>query len=123
LAQDNFAFDADTFISGEDMNSVEIAGIVSHLPQERELASGSRVLSWRIKVPREQTGSDSIPCAISVENVSKSLISRIESLEVGQTVSIEGLLRSRFWQGSAGNASRVEVEVTALKKIPKNQLH
>jgi len=104
------------------MNSVEIAGIVSHLPQERELASGNRILSWRIKVPREQTGSDSIPCAISFDNVPKSLLSRIESLEVGQTVSIEGLLRSRFWQGSAGNASRVEVEVTALKKIPKNQL-
>ncbi len=110
------------FISGEDMNTVEIAGLVSHIPVERELSSGIRTLSWRIKVSREESGSDSIPCVINLEDSTKTLVAKIEQLEVGQAVRAIGALRSRYWQGPGGNSSRIEVEVTSIKKIGKLQL-
>lgn len=104
------------------MNEVEISGIVSHIPVERELANGTRTLSWRIKVPRDESGNDSIPCTVNLEITSKALANKIESLEVSQTVHISGVLRSRFWQGAGGSSSRLEVEVISLKKISKSQL-
>jgi single-strand DNA-binding protein len=104
------------------MNEVEISGIVSHIPVERELANGNRTLSWRIKVPRDESGNDSIPCTVNLEITSKALANKIESLEVSQTVHISGVLRSRFWQGAGGSSSRLEVEVISLKKISKSQL-
>jgi single-stranded DNA-binding protein len=104
------------------MNIVEIIGIVSHVPIERELASGDKSLNWRVKVQREESGSDSIPCTISFDRTSKSLLNRVINLEVGSSVEICGKLRSRFWQGSGGSSSRLEVEVTSIKKIAKKAL-
>ena len=33
-------------------------------------------------------------------------------------VEVEGVLRRRFWRGAAGPASRYEVEVVALRRLP-----
>jgi len=104
------------------MNIVELSGVISHIPVEHELANGNRSISWRLKVPRSEAGSDSIPCAVSYELSSTSLLNRVTNLEVGQPVTITGSLRSRFWQGAGGSSSRVEVEVLTLKKIAKKDL-
>lgn len=104
------------------MNNVEIQGMLSHLPVERKLANGDTSLNWRIKVQRQDSGSDSIPCTITYEKSSKSILNRLLNLEIGNFVEISGELRSRYWQGSAGSSSRIEVEVFAIKKISKKQL-
>ncbi len=104
------------------MNIVELSGVVSHIPVERELANGNRNLSWRLKVPREESGTDSIPCTVNFEQASASLLTRVANLDVGQVVTVTGNLRSRFWQGASGSSSRVEVEIVTLKKIAKKDL-
>lgn len=99
------------------MNYLEIAGIVSHLPTERELASGIKTLSWRMKVPREVSGSDSIPCSLNIDTAAKNILNKALSLDVGNHIEITGELRSRYWQGSEGGSSRIEVEVHSIRKI------
>jgi single-strand DNA-binding protein len=105
------------------MNIVEISGYVSHIPVEREFANGLRALTWRVKVPRSESGSDSIPCAISYDIAGKALIAKVENLDVGNPVQISGILRSRFWQAAGANASRLEVEVVSIKRISKQNLN
>lgn len=98
------------------MNKVEISGNISHEPEKRELANGTISISWRVKVAKESTGSDSIPCVINELTATKSLLQKVENLKIGQAVEISGELRSRYWQGPGGNSSRIEVEVLSIKK-------
>lgn len=102
------------------MNYVEMYGVVTHLPTERELANGVKTLTWRIKVPRSEVGSDSIPCTINFDDASKGVLKKVLALQVGNSIEIVGELRSRFWQGAQGSASRIEVEVSAIQKIARD---
>ena len=101
------------------MNYLEITGIVASDPVQRELADGTSTLSWRVKVEREESGNDSIPCTINTSTAPKSLVTKVQKIALGQNLEISGKLRSRFWQGPKGNGSRIEVEVDSVKRISK----
>lgn len=104
------------------MNLVEISGTVSQEPSERVLADDRTVLNWRIKVLRDESGSDSVPCVLELSQVPNSVITKVRNLEIGQSVAISGQIRSRFWQSGGASSSRLEVEVHSLKKVSKQNL-
>jgi single-strand DNA-binding protein len=41
---------------------------------------------------------------------------RAHLLAVGDVVQVEGVLRRRFWRAGAAVASRIDVEVTSLRR-------
>lgn len=101
------------------MNIVELSGTVSQEPTERILADERSVLNWRIKVLRDEHGSDSVPCVLETDQVTKGLIAKVRNLELGQSIAITGQLRSRYWQSGGASSSRLEIEVQSLKKVSK----
>jgi hypothetical protein len=95
-------------------NQVTIQGQVSSELTHRELADGSLVTQWRLKVPREnESGTDSIPCS----TVSASVLKQLERATSETIFETEGEIRSRFWNSSGVTGSRVEVNVTKMRKL------
>lgn len=103
---------AATPLSGE--NCVRLVGRVSAAPEARELPSGDRLVTFRLVVPRPPAAMahsgvsvDTFDCAVW----KPALQQRVLRWEGGESVSLAGALRRRFWRGVAGAASRTEVEV------------
>lgn len=95
-------------------NQVTIQGHVSSALTQRELADGTVITQWRLKVPREnESGSDSIPCSTLSAPVLK-LLERATDETIFET---QGEIRSRFWNSAGVTGSRVEVNVTKMRKI------
>jgi len=82
----------------------------------RTLPSGDEVVTARLVVPRASTGVDTIDCAVW----KGGLRSRALKVVDGTIMEVEGSLRRRFWRTPGGPASRYEVEVTAMRRVPRN---
>ena len=96
-------------------NSVLLVGRVTGAGEEVGLPGGDIFTKFRIVVPREKPETkvvvDTIECVAFKPAIQKKLM----KLELEDVVEVEGSLRRRFWQGTTGVASKVEVEVTSLK--------
>jgi single-strand DNA-binding protein len=106
----------------ESVNEVHLVGRVSAAGQSRTLPSGDLLTVLRVVVARPQTSRrsartptvDTVDCAIWTAQLRK----RALALPAGTLVEIDGALRRRFWRTTGGPASRYEVEVRALKRVP-----
>ena len=102
-------------------NEVRLCGRVSNQPDERVLPSGDRLVSLRVIVPRppNQAGSsvsvDTFDCVAWTTRAREALL----RLEPDDRVDITGALRRRFWRGQSGAVSRVEVEVSRVRRLPR----
>lgn len=99
------------------VNSVQLVGRVTSEAEEIVLPSDQILVRFRLVVPREnpttRTTVDTVDCVAF-----KSVIQRkIRSLKVGDIVDLDGQFRRRFWKAGSGVASRVEVEVSTLKRL------
>ncbi len=103
-------------------NEVLLVGRVSGAPVERELPSGSVVVSWRVVVDRPPAASpagirtatvDTFDCIAWTARTRRSA----RALVVGDVVQVEGALRRRFWRVGAGSASRCELEAASLRRL------
>jgi single-strand DNA-binding protein len=107
----------------EARNCVSLAGRVSSAPVERELPSGSQVVTFRLVMPREQTAmtakskqvSDWVDCAAWNGRARRT----VGAWQVDDRVEIEGALRRRFFRGADGASSRVEVEVLTARRVAR----
>ncbi len=105
------------------VNEVTLVGRVSAAAEERVLPSGDVVVTWRLVLPRAtrdrapgmKTTVDTITCAAWRAPLRRAAL----RWAPGDVVQVEGALRSRYWRVGAGNASRVEVEVSAAERIQK----
>ena len=97
-------------------NLVKLVGRLSGDPQERELPSGDRLVTFRLVVHRAVQPSaagrskqrvDTIDCVAWAARVRRSALSWPD----GCTLEVSGALRRRFRRTPAGPTSRVEVEV------------
>lgn len=98
-------------------NRVLLRGRVTSAPQERELPSGTTIVSLRLSVPREEStpmvrGSrqsvDWVDCSAWGARPRRSAA----RWRVGDVVEVEGALRRRFQRGGdAGTSTRLEVEI------------
>ena len=102
------------------LNEVVLTGRVSATPEERELPSGDRLVTFRVIVDRPpERGStkravDVIDVACWGGRVRRSAL----ALAAGDPVRVEGSLRRRFFAAGAGRASRYEVEARRAVRSP-----
>lgn len=106
-------------------NEVVLVGRLSALPEERELPSGDRLISWRLVVDRppgrkppegvRATTVDTLDCMAWTPAVRRSA----KTLQQGDVIEVHGALRRRFWRAGAGAVSRCEVEVAAIKRLSR----
>ena len=99
----------------EPVNEVRLRGRWTAVTA-RTLPSGDEVVTARLVVPRANTGVDTIDCAVW----KGGLRSRALKVVDGTTMEVEGSLRRRFWRTPGGPASRYEVEVTGMRRVPRS---
>ena len=107
----------------EPTNLVRLRGRVSTPPEERELPSGTTIVTLRLSVPREASPmtkgsrqtSDWVDCSAWGAKVRRTA-SRWRS---GDLVEVEGALRRRFYRGASGTATRLEVEVLSGRLVSR----
>jgi single-strand DNA-binding protein len=98
------------------LNEVVLRGRVSGNPQERELPSGSVLVSFRVVVARERTpmtaaskpSSDWVECSAWGARVRRQAAGWAD----GDRVEVRGALRRRYFR--SGDQSRTSVEVEML---------
>ena len=101
-------------------NVVELVGRLSGEPQERELPSGDRLVTFRLVVEREgcpgaagknRARVDTLDCVAWGARVRRSALRWPD----GCTLEVEGAVRRRFRRTPNGPTSRVEVEVVRAR--------
>lgn len=93
-------------------NSVEISGNLVGEPSFHIQADGTEVIQWRMRVGRDGSGNDSIPCSSSVPRVKRF----VERVSEDKVFVANGELRSRFWRSAGGTQSRIEVDVNSTSR-------
>ena len=104
-------------------NQVRLRGKVSTPPEERELPSGTSIVTLRLSVPRETSPmtegsrqtSDWVDCAAWGRKVRRT----VSGWRAGDLVEVEGALRRRFYRGEAGTATRLEVELLSGRVLSR----
>jgi single-strand DNA-binding protein len=102
-------------------NVVRLRGRISTAPEERELPSGTRIVTLRLSIARGSTpmttGSkqtaDWVDCSAWGSKVRRT----VSGWQAGDVVEIEGALRRRFTRSEAGTATRLEVEVLSARRV------
>ena len=114
-------------------NEVFLIGRLAADPVRRELPSGDPLVSFRLIVDRQPPARraarssrvpgtpgarvptvDTLDCAAWRKDVQRSLT----RAEPGDVLEVHGALRRRFWRTGAGAASRSEVEVVRMRRVP-----
>src|SRR5207237_197325 len=95
--------------------------------EERELPSGDRIVTLRVVVPRDDTGSRRRPggetpkraTVDTIDVVCWTAATRRSALRLrsADVVEVHGALRRRFFGGPAGRQSRYEVEAGTLRRV------
>jgi single-strand DNA-binding protein len=90
------------------VNAVVLAGTIVQPAESLQIASGTEIVRWTMKVRRgpERTGSDLLDC-IALEPL---LQQRALAWAVGTPLTVEGALRRRFFRSAGRTTTRVEVE-------------
>ncbi len=115
------------------VNEVRLVGRLAGEPRERELPSGDLLVSFRVVVARPPARAgrggrngpgapgrpalptvDTLDCAAWRADVQRS----VRRATDGDLVELHGSLRRRFWRVGSTAASRSEVEVVRLKRLP-----
>jgi single-strand DNA-binding protein len=103
-------------------NEVVLRGRVAAAVDERELPSGDTIMTARIIVDRDQAALarstqrvDTIDCVAWLRRVQRSM----RGWEAGERVEVTGAIRRRFFRGSHGPVSRVEVEIRSVKRLDR----
>ena len=93
-------------------NTVYLTGRVSGEPVEKSLPSGDLVGEFRVVVERDdREGVDTLDIASWKTNLRKRAI----KFQDQDWVSIEGVIRRRFWKSGNSIASRWQVEARQLE--------
>ena len=106
-------------------NEVFLVGRVAARAEERELPSGDVIAVWRLVVDRpplrrppvagqRPATVDTVDCVAWTATGKRA----VAKLDAGDVVSITGALRRRFWRAGASTASRYEIEVLNVRRLP-----
>jgi len=103
------------------VNEIQLRGRISSVPNQRVLPSGDRLVSVRVVVPRPPNPArptvtlDTFDCVAWTARAGDALLRLVPQ----DQVEISGALRRRFWRGESGTMSRVEVEVSRARRLPR----
>lgn len=103
---------------------VDVIGRLGAHVRSRELPSGDELTSFTVIVdrpPRERRGATKVD-AIACTTTNRKIRDRLQRLEPGTQVEVQGVLRRRFWRGGAGAGagavgSTTEVLVRNLRVV------
>lgn len=90
------------------MNIVVLTGALSSDPKQRELPSGDELVSYEVST---DTGDGVASVPVAWFNPS-----RPPAVAKGDTVTVVGIARRRFFRAGGGAASRTEVVATVVAK-------
>ena len=106
-------------------NEVVLVGRVPAPPEERELPSGDRLVTWRLVVERgpgrppppgvRAATVDTLDCVAWTAPLRRAAAALLPD----DVVEVRGALRRRFWRAGAGAASRCEVEATSVRRLSR----
>ncbi len=97
------------------MNRCTLEGRLSGAPEERTLPSGDCLVTFRVVVPRDgESRVDTIDCQVETAALRRRLL----RMEDGTTLHVEGRLQRRFFRSAQGPASRYEVRVDTVQRMP-----
>lgn len=95
-------------------NSVVLSGRIGAAAQERELPSGDSVAEFRLIIERDdRDGVDTLDIACWKAPLRR----RALTLKADEWISIEGVIRRRFWRAGPTLASRWQVEARELRRV------
>ena len=95
------------------VNVVVLAGRLSTDPEIVEMPSGDRVARMRLQVP--ETGKRVLPLPVAAWD--GSVRKRCERLVKGDPVMVRGHLVRRYFRGTGGGRSIMEVIASEIKKL------
>ena len=103
-------------------NEVVLRGRVAAPADERELPSGDTIVTARLIVDRDSAALgrssqrvDTIDCVAWLRRVQRSM----RGWEQGERVEVTGAIRRRFFRGTTGPVSRVEVEIRTVTRLDR----
>ena len=104
-------------------NRVWLRGRVSTAPEERELPSGTLIVTFRVSVAREASpmtngskqSADWVDCTAWGAKARRAA----SRWRLGDVVEVEGALRRRFQRGTAGTSTRLELEVLSGRLVTR----
>ena len=100
-------------------NEVRVEGRVSGVATERVLPSGDRLVAIRVVVARPPRRArpgatvDTFDCVAWTARAREALLGLCPS----DQVAITGALRRRFWRGEQGTSSRIEIEISRVRRL------
>ncbi len=100
-------------------NEVHVEGRVSGVATERVLPSGDRLVAIRVIVPRPPRRArpgatvDTFDCVAWTARAQEALL----GLHPSDQVAITGALRRRFWRSERGASSRIEIEISRVRRL------
>ncbi|MDX6324188.1 MAG: single-strand DNA-binding protein [Nocardioidaceae bacterium] len=112
--------------SADAANLVRLRGRISTAPEERELPSGTRIVTLRLSITREEATpmtagsrqtSDWVDCSAWGSKVRRT----VGAWRAGDVVEVEGALRRRFSRSEVGTATRLEVEVLSARRLKRTE--
>jgi single-strand DNA-binding protein len=102
----------------ESSNQVLLRGRVSAGPDERELPSGDRIVTFRLVVARDQTamtkGSRQLSDWVDCSAWGGRVRSRALTWQTGDEVEVRGSLRRRYFRSAGGDGAGTRLEVEML---------
>ena len=104
-------------------NHVEVRGRLSIDPVDRELPSGTPIVSFRLVIPRATTvmtrGSSQRSDWVDCTAWSAAARRRASGWKVGDTVEVVGALRRRHYRAGEVSGSRVEIEMLGGRLVAR----
>ena len=104
-------------------NHVEVRGRLSTDPVDRELPSGTPIVSFRLVIPRTTTvmtrGSNQRSDWVDCTAWSAAARRRASGWNVGDTVEVVGALRRRHYRAGEVSGSRVEIEMLGGRLVTR----
>ena len=104
-------------------NVVRLRGRVSTAAEERELPSGTAMVTVRLSVAREPTpmtsgsrqGHDWVDCSVWGGRARRT----VAGWRAGDVVEVEGALRRRFYRAGGATSTRLEVEILSARTVTR----
>jgi single-strand DNA-binding protein len=91
------------------MNIVILRGVLSRPPEERELPSGDRIVTYEVTVPSPDGRSETVPVVWSPP-------AGRGWWDAGEAVVVTGRVRRRFFRAGGATQSRTEVVADRVVK-------
>ena len=97
-------------------NDVSLVGEISQAPQERMLATGAEIVTFRVDVAsgdEDAGGRDSFECTVRAARTRRAAL----AWDVGDVVEVNGAVRRRFYRVGGSSRPFVVIEADRARRV------